>query len=298
MDPHHLSCLNSHGLSGFCVTRIPQRGWLMAERTTSPIVRPAMKPTDPRIVRAFLWANSACTRFLPQSHPVMRAQIRQVPRGGRCAGRASSTGPSQTNPGAHAGEGFGMVYAEGSACGLPCVASNEGGVPEVVEHGVTGMLIDPTDNEQVVSNVVALLKDPERAAAIGEAAHRSCVQAPGPAAHAPSRATYTPRSVRSQRIAAARSATRPVLLPSQKASTRWRAPGRRPGIGERPEGGRVAGLRENGSGGARPCSSERGERFIDAASVSQHEPQARFSSGVLSGLWRGGECKNSSPKLQ
>ena len=69
-----------------------------------------------------------------------------------------------------------MVYAESTACGLPCVASNEGGVPEAVEHGVTGMLIDPTDNEQVVSNVVALLKDPEPAAAIGEAAHRSCVQ--------------------------------------------------------------------------------------------------------------------------
>jgi glycosyltransferase involved in cell wall biosynthesis len=42
-------------------------------------------------------------------------------------------------------EAFGLVLAEGMACGRPCVATDVGGVPEVVEHGRTGVLVPPRD---------------------------------------------------------------------------------------------------------------------------------------------------------
>lgn len=39
-------------------------------------------------------------------------------------------------------EGFGMVYAEAAATGLPSIGTNIGGIPEVIENGVTGILLD------------------------------------------------------------------------------------------------------------------------------------------------------------
>jgi phosphatidylinositol alpha-1,6-mannosyltransferase len=38
-------------------------------------------------------------------------------------------------------EGFGMVYAEAAATGLPSIGTCTGGIPEVIEHGVTGLLL-------------------------------------------------------------------------------------------------------------------------------------------------------------
>ncbi len=39
-------------------------------------------------------------------------------------------------------EGFGMVYAEAAATGLPSIGAKSGGIPEVIENGVTGLLLD------------------------------------------------------------------------------------------------------------------------------------------------------------
>ena len=39
-------------------------------------------------------------------------------------------------------EGFGMVYAEAAATGLPSIGTDTGGIPEVIENGVTGLLLD------------------------------------------------------------------------------------------------------------------------------------------------------------
>ena len=46
-----------------------------------------------------------------------------------------------------AGEGFGLVYLEAMAHGLPCVAAKAGGAPEVVVDGLTGVVVPPRDIE-------------------------------------------------------------------------------------------------------------------------------------------------------
>jgi glycosyltransferase involved in cell wall biosynthesis len=42
-------------------------------------------------------------------------------------------------------EPFGLPVAEGMACGLPCIGSNAGGIPELIEHEVTGLLVERGD---------------------------------------------------------------------------------------------------------------------------------------------------------
>jgi phosphatidylinositol alpha-1,6-mannosyltransferase len=58
-------------------------------------------------------------------------------------------------------EGFGLVFLEAAAHGLPCVGGDSGGVPEAVQDGVTGFLVPPRDRERVVAAVARLLEDPE-----------------------------------------------------------------------------------------------------------------------------------------
>ena len=67
-------------------------------------------------------------------------------------------------------ESLGMVYLEAQAAGLPVVALADGGVPEVVAAGQTGLLTPPGDNAAFGRAVVALVTDRERRLAMGEAA--------------------------------------------------------------------------------------------------------------------------------
>ncbi len=60
-----------------------------------------------------------------------------------------------------ANESFGLVALEAMACGVPVVASNVGGLPEVVQHGRTGYLAQVGDVQGMSEAVVRLLIDPE-----------------------------------------------------------------------------------------------------------------------------------------
>jgi phosphatidylinositol alpha-1,6-mannosyltransferase len=53
-------------------------------------------------------------------------------------------------------EGFGIVFLEAMSMGLPCIAANHGGTPEVIEHGESGFLIEYGDVEQLVFYLRAL----------------------------------------------------------------------------------------------------------------------------------------------
>jgi colanic acid/amylovoran biosynthesis glycosyltransferase len=56
-------------------------------------------------------------------------------------------------------EGFGMVFAEAQAMGLPIASFATGGIPEAVEHGVTGLLAPERDTNALANNIVTLLTD-------------------------------------------------------------------------------------------------------------------------------------------
>lgn len=63
-----------------------------------------------------------------------------------------------------------MVVLEAMATGLPVAAASIGGVPDLVEDGVTGLLFDPLVAEQMCAAVGRLIKDPALAAAMAAAA--------------------------------------------------------------------------------------------------------------------------------
>ena len=54
-----------------------------------------------------------------------------------------------------------MVILEAMAAGLPVAASRIGGIPDLIDHGVNGLLFDPMDSSQIRDAVVQLLSDLE-----------------------------------------------------------------------------------------------------------------------------------------
>jgi glycosyltransferase involved in cell wall biosynthesis len=74
-------------------------------------------------------------------------------------------------------EALPTVALEAAAAGRAMVASNVGGVPEVVTDGVTGLLVPPGEPEALAEAVSALLADPDRMAALGSAGrHRALAE--------------------------------------------------------------------------------------------------------------------------
>ncbi|SHN19327.1 N-acetyl-alpha-D-glucosaminyl L-malate synthase BshA [Gracilibacillus kekensis] len=57
-------------------------------------------------------------------------------------------------------ESFGLVLLEAMAAGVPCIGSNVGGIPEVIEHGVTGYIEEPGNIKAFAARVLELLNDP------------------------------------------------------------------------------------------------------------------------------------------
>jgi glycosyltransferase involved in cell wall biosynthesis len=67
-------------------------------------------------------------------------------------------------------EAFGLVALQAAQLARPVVATRVGGLPEVVMDGETGLLVEPGDLAALTTAIAALLSDPARARAMGEAA--------------------------------------------------------------------------------------------------------------------------------
>ena len=65
-------------------------------------------------------------------------------------------------------EGFGIVYLEASASGLPIIASRSGGIVEAVIDGETGILIPPKDTEACHQALLSLLRAPDKRKVLGQ----------------------------------------------------------------------------------------------------------------------------------
>jgi len=65
-------------------------------------------------------------------------------------------------------EPFGLVFLEAMAMKRPVVAIDNGGTPEVIEHGQTGLLSAPWDVPALAANILTLANDPQLRARFGE----------------------------------------------------------------------------------------------------------------------------------
>jgi N-acetyl-alpha-D-glucosaminyl L-malate synthase BshA len=67
-------------------------------------------------------------------------------------------------------ESFGLAALEAMACEVPVIATNAGGVPEVIENGVDGYLVEPGDVKSAANYAIDLLSRADRGREIGQLA--------------------------------------------------------------------------------------------------------------------------------
>jgi len=71
------------------------------------------------------------------------------------------------------GEGFGIVFLEAWKHRMPVIAGNQDASGEVIQHNVSGLLVNPDSTEEISSAILTLLSNPNRRIALGEAGHKS-----------------------------------------------------------------------------------------------------------------------------
>jgi glycosyltransferase involved in cell wall biosynthesis len=67
-------------------------------------------------------------------------------------------------------EGLGRVVFEGMACGTPVIGSSVGGIPGMIEEGVTGFLVPPGDLKELTERLLWVLRHPKEAEKMGQKA--------------------------------------------------------------------------------------------------------------------------------
>src|SRR5262249_20933491 len=110
-------------------------------------------------------------------HEALEAQAREL----RIAHRVVFTGRRDDVPAVTAAldvavlpsyrEAQGLSVLEAMALSRPVVASNVGGIPEMIQDGVTGLLVPPHDSEALAATIVRLLTDHPYADPLGRAGH-------------------------------------------------------------------------------------------------------------------------------
>ena len=73
-------------------------------------------------------------------------------------------------------EGMGRVLVEAMAAGKPIVASNVGGIPDLVKHNINGLLVPPGDEKALASGIKQLITDPKKSRLMGRRGRQLCHQ--------------------------------------------------------------------------------------------------------------------------
>ncbi len=76
-------------------------------------------------------------------------------------------------------DGLPNVLAEAQSQGLACVATRISGIPELIEHGTSGLLVAPESAQELAAALAGLIRDPARRHALGEAGRRRVREAFG-----------------------------------------------------------------------------------------------------------------------
>jgi glycosyltransferase involved in cell wall biosynthesis len=115
--------------------------------------------------------------------PELRAQTRRLTLGDAVSflGQVAPAGPvferARVVVVPSLGEGFGLVALEAMERGRAVVASDVGGLPEIVEPGRTGLLVPPGDPAALAAALLELVRNPERTAAMGAAGRERALTA-------------------------------------------------------------------------------------------------------------------------
>lgn len=73
-------------------------------------------------------------------------------------------------------EPFGIAFVEAMRAGLPCVGSRSWAMPEIIDEGKTGWLVDDGSVEELADVLIGALRDPERSAAMGAAGRQRSLE--------------------------------------------------------------------------------------------------------------------------
>jgi glycosyltransferase involved in cell wall biosynthesis len=73
-------------------------------------------------------------------------------------------------------EGMGRVLVEAMAAGKPVVASNVGGIPDLVQHDYNGLLVAPGDEKALATSIKQLISNPQKAKLMGQRGREFCRQ--------------------------------------------------------------------------------------------------------------------------
>ena len=74
-------------------------------------------------------------------------------------------------------EGIPVAIMEAMSLGLPCISTTIAGIPELIESGVDGLLVPPSNVEALADALESLATDPARRRLLGEAARRKIIRA-------------------------------------------------------------------------------------------------------------------------
>ncbi|MEY3567306.1 MAG: hypothetical protein RLZ19_1320 [Actinomycetota bacterium] len=155
---------------------VPRKGFDTVIRAVA-----ALSPSRPRLVLAIAGAGRDRERLeklaLSLSAPVRfmgRVSHDDLPRLYGCADVSAMM--CRNRWGGLEQEGFGIVFVEAAACGVPQIAGKSGGAAEAVAHGETGFVVDdPNDVNEVVRRVAQLLDDPDLRTAMSRASRERAI---------------------------------------------------------------------------------------------------------------------------
>jgi colanic acid/amylovoran biosynthesis glycosyltransferase len=108
------------------------------------VLRPSLETLAAKLLRSYIFLGSQSPERVKWW--MQKARVFSVPS------LTARTGDT---------EGFGLVFAEAQAIGLPVVSFASGGVPEAVAHGETGFLAIEQDYEKLAFYLIKLLSNPE-----------------------------------------------------------------------------------------------------------------------------------------